>query len=192
MTIGFVGSFTTCSVAKSCLTLCDPMDCSMPGSSVLHYLPEFAQIHVHWVSDANYPSHPLLIPSPFAFSLSQNQGPFQWVSSSHQVAKILEVQLQHQSLQWIFKTHFLKDWLVWSPCTSRDSQDSSPTLQFKNINSSVLSFLYGPTLTSIHDYRKTIGLTIRIFVGKVMSLLFNMLSRLVITFLPRSKRLLIL
>ena len=81
-------------------------------------------------------------------------GSFQWVSSSHQVAKVLQLQLQHQSFQWIFRTDFLYDWLVCSPCSPRDSQESSPTPQFKSINSSVLSFLYGPTLTSIYDYWK--------------------------------------
>ena len=74
------------SVAKSCLTLCHPMDCSTPGSSVLHNLPEFAQTHVHWVGDSIHPSHLLLSPSPPAFNLSQHQGLLQWVSSSHQVA----------------------------------------------------------------------------------------------------------
>ena len=82
-----------CSVAKSCLTLCIPMNCSMPGFPVLHYLPEFVQTHVHWVSDAIQPSRPLS-PSPPAFNLSQHQGLFQRVSSSHQVAKVLELQLQ--------------------------------------------------------------------------------------------------
>ena len=80
----------------------------------------------------------------------------------------------------------IQDWLVWSPCSPRDSQESSPTPQFKSINSSTLSLLYGPTLTSIHDYGKTIALTRQNFVGKVMSLLFNMLSRLITAFLPRS------
>ena len=80
-----------CSVANSCLTLCNPMNCSMPGSPVLHYLLEFAQIYIHWVSDSIQPSHPLLPPSPFAFNLSQHPGLFQWVGFSHQVAKILEL-----------------------------------------------------------------------------------------------------
>ena len=80
----------------------------------------------------------------------------------------------------------IQDWLVWSPCSPRDSQESSSTPQLKSINFSALSLLYGPTLTSIHDYGKTIALTRQNFVGKVMSLLFNMLSRLVIAFLPRS------
>ena len=96
-----------CSVPKLCLTLCDPMDCSMPGFPVLHYLPEFAQTHVHWVSDAIQPSHPLLPPSPPPFNLSQHQGLFQWVSSLHQVAKVLELQLQHQSFQWIFRVDLI-------------------------------------------------------------------------------------
>ena len=89
------------------------------------------------------------------------------------------------------RTDLLQDGLVRSPCSPRDSQESSPTPQFKSINFSVLSFLHSPTLTSIHDHWKTRALTRQTFVGKVMSLLFNMLSRLVITFLPRSKRLLI-
>ena len=99
--------------------------------------------------------HPTISSSvvPFSSHLqSQHQGLFQWVSSSHQLTKILE--LQHQSFQWIFRTDFLEDGLVGSPCCPRDSQDSSPTPQFKSINSSVLSFLYSPTFTSIHEYWK--------------------------------------
>ena len=100
------------------------------------------------------PSYPLSSPSPLAFNLTLYQGLFQWVSSSHQVAKVLEFQLQHQSFQWIFRIDFLWDWLVWSLYHSRDSQESSPTPQFKDISSSVLSLLFGPALTSIHDYWK--------------------------------------
>ena len=118
------------------------------NQSVMSELFEFTQTHVH--TDAIQPSHPLLTPSPSTFSLSQHQGLFKWVSSSHQVAKVLEFQLQHQSFQWIFRTDFLQEGLVGSPCSPRDSQESSPTGQFKNINSSALSFLYSPTLTSIH------------------------------------------
>ena len=138
-----------CSVAQLCPTLCYPMDCSMPGFPVLHYLLELAETWVHWVSDAIQPSHPLSPPSLPAFNLSQHQRLFQWVSSSHQVAKVLELQLQHQSFQWIVRADFLKDWLVWSLCSLRDFQESSPTPQFKSINFSVLSFLYSATLTSI-------------------------------------------
>ena len=94
-------------VLQSGPTFCDPLDCGMPGFPVLHHLPEFSQTHVHWVSDAIQPSHPLLPPSPPAFSLSQHHGLLQRVSSSHQVAKVLELQLQHQSFQWIFRVDFL-------------------------------------------------------------------------------------
>ena len=100
-------SFYCCSLAQLCLTLRDPINCSMPGFSVLQHLLELVQTHVHWVSDAIQPSHPLLSPFPPAFSLSQHQSLFQWVSSSHQVAKVLEFQLQHQSFQWIFRIDFL-------------------------------------------------------------------------------------
>ena len=84
-------------VAQLCLSLWDPMDCSTPGLPVHHQFQEFTQTHVHWVSDAIQPSHPLWSPSPPTFNLSQHQGLFQWASSSHQVAKVLEFQLQHQS-----------------------------------------------------------------------------------------------
>ena len=141
-----------CSVAQSCPTFCDPMDCSMIGFPLLHYLLEFAQIHVHWVGDAIQPSHPLLSPSPPAFSISQDQGFFQWLGSSHQVAKVFEFQPQHQSSQWIFRVDLLKYWLAWSPCTPRDSQESSPAPEFKSINSLMLSLLYGTILISIYDY----------------------------------------
>ena len=102
------------------------------------------------------PSNHLILSStsPPAFYLSQLQGLFKRVSSSHQVAKVLEFQLQHQSFQGICRTDFLYDGLVGSPCSPRDSQECSPTPQFKTINSSVLSFLHSPTLTSIHDYWK--------------------------------------
>ena len=142
------------SVAQSCPTLCDSMDCSMPGLPVHHQLLEFTQIHAHSVGDAIQPSHPLSFPSSPAFNLSQHQSLFKWVTSSHQVAKELEFQLQYQSFQWIFRTDFLYNELVGSPCSPRDSQESSPTLQFKSISSSALSFLYSPTVTSIHDYWK--------------------------------------
>ena len=139
------------SVAQSCLTLCDLMDCRMPGLLVHRQLPEFTQTRVHWVGDGIQPSHPLSSPSPPAFNLSQHQGLSQWVSSSHQVAKVLEFQLRHQSFQWTPRTELLQNRLVGSPCSPRDSQESSPTPQFKSINSSMLSFRYSPSLTSIHD-----------------------------------------
>ena len=95
------------SVAHPCQTLCDPMDCSTPALPVHHQLSEVTQTHVHWVGDAIQPSHPLPSPSPPAFNLSQHQGVFKWVSSSHQVAEVLKFQFQHQSFQWIFRTHCL-------------------------------------------------------------------------------------
>ena len=85
------------------------MDCSTPGLPIHHQLLEFTLTHVHWISGAIQASHPLVSPSPPAFNLSQHQCLFQWVSSLHQVAKVLEFQLQHQSFQWIFRTDFLQD-----------------------------------------------------------------------------------
>ena len=99
-----LGEFQSSSV-QLCLTLCDPMDCSTPGFPVHHQLPELAQTHSHWISDAIQPSHPLSSPSPPAFNLSQHKGLFQWVSSSQQMAKVLE--LQQQSFHWIFRIDFL-------------------------------------------------------------------------------------
>ena len=141
------------SVPQLCPTLCDPMNHSMPVLPVHHQLPESTQTHVHWVGDAIQLSHPLLSPSPPALNLSQHLGLFQWVSSLHQVAKVLEFQLQHQSFQWTSRTDLLSDGLVGSPCSPRDSQESS-TPQFKSINFLALSFLHHPTLTSIHDHWK--------------------------------------
>ena len=99
--------FQFSSVVQLCRTLCNPMNYSMPGLPVHHKHPEFTQTHVYRVSDAIQPSHPLLSPSPPAPNPSQHQSLFQLVSSSHQVAKILELQLQHQCFQWIFRTYFL-------------------------------------------------------------------------------------
>ena len=99
--------YCCCLVAKLCSTLCDPVDCSMPDVSVLLCLLEFAQTHVYCVSNAIKSSHPLLPPSPPALNLSQHQGLFQWVSCLHQVAKIMELQIQHQSFQWIFRVDLL-------------------------------------------------------------------------------------
>ena len=131
-----------------------PLDYSNPEVFIHfhHQLPELTHTHAHRVNDAIQPSHPLSSPYPPAFNLSQHQGLFQWVSSSHQVAKVLELWLQHQSFQWIFRTDFLENGLVGSPCSPRDSQESSPTPQFTSISPSVLSLFCCPTLTSIHDY----------------------------------------
>ena len=131
------------------------MNCSTPGLPVRHQLPESTQTHVDLVSDVVQPSHPLSSPSPPALHLFQHQGLFQWVSSLHQVATVLEFQLQHQSFQWTPRTDLLQDGLVGSPCSPRDCLEASPTPQFESISSSVLSILSGLALTSIHDYWKS-------------------------------------
>ena len=112
---------------------CDSMSRSTPDLPVHYQLLECTQTHVHWVSDAIQPSHPRLSPSRPALNLSQHQGLFKWVSSSHQVAKVLEFQLQHQSFQWTPRTNLLYDELVGSPCSPRDSQESSLWGSFVNI-----------------------------------------------------------
>ena len=130
------------------------MNCNMPGFPVLHYPLEPAQTHVHWVDDATEPSHPLSPSSPTAFSLSQRQGFFQWVGSSHQVAKVrvlTSASFLPMNIQGWFPLE-LK--LVWSPSYLRDPQESSPAPQFESINSLALSIIYGPTLIYVHDYWK--------------------------------------
>ena len=135
------------SVTQSCLTLCKPMDCSTPGFPVHHQLPELTETHVHQIGNAIQLSHPLSFPSR-TFNLPQHQGLFQGVSSSYQGAKVLEVQLQHQSFHWTFGI----DW--FDLLAVQGTLKSSPTPQFKSINSLVLSFCYSPTLTFTHDYWK--------------------------------------
>ena len=127
----------------------NPMDCSTLGFPVLYHLPKLAQTHIYWISDAIQPSHPLLSPSPPAFNLSQHQGLFQWVGSLYQVPEYWSVSFSiSPSNEYSALISFKID---WSPCCPRDSQESSPTPQFKSINFLAFSFLYGPTLTSIHD-----------------------------------------
>ena len=176
-------------VPQSCPTLCDPMDCSTPGLPVHHQLPELAQTHVHWVSDAIQPSHPLLSPSPPDFNLSQHQGlpnesvlsirwPKYWsfsISPSNEYSGLIS---------------FRMDWLDLLPVQGT----LKSLLQHHSSKASILQHSAFFIVQLSHPYMttgKTIALTRRTFVGKVISLLFNMLSRLVITFLPRSKRLLI-
>ena len=180
-----------CSVAKSCPTLCDPVDCSTPGFPVLHHLPEFDQIHVHWVHDAIQPSHTLSPSSPSVLNLSQHQDLFQWLGSlcwypsigASASASVLPMNIH--------------GWFPWElidliSLLSKDSQESSPTPQFKSINSLALSLLFIVQLSHLYmTTGKTTALTIWTFVSKVMSLLFNMLSRFVTALLPRSKCLLI-
>ena len=139
------------SVTQSCPTLCDPMNHRTPGLPVHHQLSEFTQTHVHRVGDAIQPSHPLSSPFPPAHNPSQHQSLFQRVSSSHEVAKVLEFQLYHHSFQRNPRADLLQNGLAGSPCSPRDSQESSPTPQFKSINSSALSLLHNTTLNS-HIY----------------------------------------
>ena len=172
------------SVAQSCPTLCNPMNCSMPGLPVHHQLPEPTQTHVHWAGDAIQPSHPPSSPSP-ALNLSQHQGLFKWDSSLHQVAKILEFQLQHQS----FNEHsglnsFRMDWLDL-PAVQGTLKS---LLQHHSSKASILQHSAFFIVQLSHPYMttgKTIALTRWTFVGKVMSLLFNRVSRFATAFLPR-------
>ena len=150
----YCSKFQFSSVAQLCPTLCNPTNHSTPGLPVHHQLPEFTQTHVHQVGVAIQLSHPLSSPSPPALNTSQHQGLFKWVNSLHEAARLLEFQLQHRSFQWTPRTDLLQDGLVGSPCSPRDSQESSPTPQFKSINFLALSFLHSPTLTSIHDHWK--------------------------------------
>ena len=166
------------------------MNHSTPGLPVHHQLPEFTQTHVHRVRDAIQPSHPRSSPSPPAPNPSQHQSLFQWVNSSHEVAKVLELQLQHHSLQNIPELIFRMDWLDLLAVQGT----LKSLLQHHSSKASVLRRSAFFTVQLSHPYMttgKTIALTRQTLVGKVMSLLLNILSRLVITFLPRSKRLLI-
>ena len=180
------------SIAQSCLTLCDPMNHSTPGLPVHHQLPEFTQTHAHRVSDAIQPSHPLSSSSPPAPNPSQHPGLFQWVNSSRKVAKVLEFQLQHQSFQWTpGLISFRTDWLDFLAVQGT----LKSLLQHHSWKASIFQHSAFFTVQLSHPYMttgKTIALTRWTFVGKVMSLLFNMLSRLVITFLLTSKHLLAL
>ena len=141
------------SVTQSCPTLYDPMNHSTPGLPVHHQLPESTQTCVH---ESVMPSNHLILCHPLLQSSLLQSFP---ASESFQMSQLfasggqsIEAWASHQSLQWTFRTDFLRDGLIGSPCCLRDSQESSPTPQFKSINYSVLSFLYSPTLTSIHDY----------------------------------------
>ena len=179
------------SVAQSCPILCDPMDYSTPGPSVHHQLLESTQTHVHWVSDAIQPSHPMPSPSPPALNLSQHQSLFKWVISSHQWPKYWSFSFNiSPSYEYSGLISFRMDWLDLLAVQGTIKN----LLQHHSSKASILWHSAFFTVQLTHLYMttgKTIALTRQTFVGKVMSLLLNMLSRLVITFLPRSKRLLI-
>ena len=165
------------------------MNHSTPGLPVHHQFPESTQTHVHWVGDAIQPSHPLSSPSPAVLNLSQHQVLFKWVSSLHQVAKVLEFQLQHSN-EHSGLISFRMDWL--DLLAVQGSLKS--LLQHHTSKASILWHSAFCIVQLSHPYMTTgkiIALTRWIFVDKLMSLLFNMLSRLVITILPRSKSLLI-
>ena len=160
------------SVAQSCPTLCDPVNRSTPGLPVHHQLPQFTQTYAHWVRDAIQPSHPLSSPSPPAFNFSQHQGLFKWVSSLHQVAKVLRVSALASVLP--------KNTQDWSPLewTGWISLQSKGLLQCHSSKASILRRTAFFTVQLSHPYMttgKTIALTRWTFVDKVMSLLFNML-----------------
>ena len=158
------------------------MNCSTPAFPVLYCLLEFAQTPVHWVGDAIQPSQPLSPPSPPALSISQHQGLSQRVGSSRQVAKLLELQRQHQSFQ---HSGF------WFPCSLSDFKEPFPVPQFESTILRCSAFFMVQFSHLYMSTGKTIALTVWTFVSKEMSLLFNMLSRFVIAFLPKSKHLLI-
>ena len=183
--------FQFSSVAQSCLTLCDSMDCSTQGFPVHHQLLELAQTHGHRVGDAGQTSHPLLSPSLPAFNLYQHQGVFKWSRSLHQVAKVLEFQLWHQSFQWLFRTDFFR--IHWLNLLAVQGTLKN-LLQHLSSKASILwcsAFFIIQLSQTCMTTGKTIALTIWTFVSKVMSLLFNMLSGLIIAFLLKSKCLLI-
>ena len=173
------------SVTQLCPTLCDPMNRSTLGLPVYNKLPEFTQTHAHRVSDAIQSSHPLSSPSPLAPNPSQHQGLFQWVNSLHEVAKVLEFQLQHQSFQWTpglisFRMDRLDLLAIQGTLKS--------LLQHHSSKASILRCSAFFTVQLSHPYMttgKTIALTSRTFVGKVMSLFFNLT---IDTYLTQSSR----
>ena len=182
------------SVQFSCSVVSDPlrpMDCSAPGFPVHHQLLELGQTYIHQISDAIQPSHPLLSPSPPAFNLSQHQDLCKWVSSSHQVAKVSVSGVSiSASNEYSGLISFRTDWfdlLAVQGTLKSLLQHHSSKASILQHSAFFIVQLSHPHMTT----GKTIALTRWTFVSKVMSLLFNMLSRLVITFLPRSKRLLI-
>ena len=158
------------------------MDCSTPGFPVLHYLLKFSQTHVHWVSDAILPSHPLLSPSPPALNFSQHQGLFQWVGSSQSIGASASASVLPMNIQGWFPLGLTLERLsrVFSSTTIKKDQFFSTQVSLWS-NSHICTWLL----------EKTIALAIRTFVSKVTSLFFNTLSRFIIDFLPMSKSLLI-
>ena len=167
------------------------MNCNMPTFPVLHDLLEFAQTHVYWVGDAIQPSHPLSLPSPLALHLSQHQGLFQWVSSLHQVAKVLEFSFSISPSSEYSGLIFFR--IGWFDLFAVQGTLKS-FLQHHSLKASITWCSVFFMVQLSHPYMtpgKTIALTTQTFISKAMSLLFNTLSRFVIVFLSRSKQLLI-
>ena len=174
-----VQHFATPWTAASQLSLC---------LTIYQSLPKFMS---KFTGDAIQPSHPLMPSFPSAPNLSQHQRLFQWVSCFHQMTKILELQLQHHSFKQVFRADFPSDWLAWLLCCPGDFQESSPVPQFEGINFLPSAFFTVQLSKLYMNTGKTIALTIRNFVSRVMSLLFKTLSKFVIAFLPRRNHLLI-
>ena len=177
------------SVAQSCPTLYNPMDCSTPGFPAHHHLLELPQTHVHWIGDANQPPHFLSSPSPPAFNLSQHQSIFQWAGSSHQVTKVLELHISPSNVYSVLIS-FGIDWFYLLAIQGT----LKSLLHHHSWKASILQCSAFFIVHLSHPYmttRKIIALTIWTFVRKQMSLIFNTLSRFVKAFFPRSKRLLI-
>ena len=176
--------FSSVQLLLSCPTLCYPMACSTPGFPAHHQLPEFTQTHVHWVDDDIQPSHPLSSPSP-SFSLSQHQGLFQWVSSLHQVDKVLgdSASVLPMNIQVWFPLGLTGLILLFQGTLKNLLQYHISKVPILWCSAFFMVQLSHPYMTT----RKTKTLTIWTFIGKVMSLLFNTLFRFVISFLPSSK-----
>jgi len=171
------------SISKSCPTLCDPMDWCKAVFIVLQYISEFAEIHVHWVGDAMQPSYPLLSPS-LTLSLSQYKCLFQWIRYLYQVTKVSDLHLQHQPFQWTFSWFPLGLTGLISLLSKGLSRVFSITT-FKSVNSPAFSLLYGPTLTSVHDYWKNHSIDYMDLHQQSDVSAFYMLSSFVIAYLPR-------
>ena len=190
--IGFTWTSQWASIPScvSCPTPCNLMDCSMPGFPGLYHLLEFAQTHVHWVGDATEQSHPLSPPSPSVLNLSQHQSLFQWVGFLHQMAKSIGASASFLPMN-------IQGWFPLELTGLISLQSTGlfkSLLQYHNLKASVLWHLAFFMVQFSQPYMttgKTIALTLWTFVSKVIYLLFNMLSRFVIAFLPRSKHLLI-
>ena len=182
-----VGISQFSAVTQSCPTLCDPRDCSLPSFPVNHQLPELAQTHVHWVNDATQLSHPLSSPSPPAFHFSQHQSLFKWVRYLHQVAKVLELQIQHHPCNEHSELiSFRTDWFDLLAV-----QETLNTIVQKHQFFSAQRSLWSISHICTWLLEKPYLWLCRTLLEKWLSLLFNMLFRFFIAFLPRSKCLLI-